>query len=67
MDVSVTPLTAIIVTAISSVVSTWILSFFMVVDNILGWIIFVVSLMIGIFINYLVEKNGKNETPSGGM
>lgn len=67
MDVSVTPLTAIIVTAILSVVSTWILSFFVVVDAILGWTIFVISLMIGIFINYLVEKNGKNEPPSGGM
>jgi hypothetical protein len=62
MNVSVTPLTAIIVTAILSLVSTWILSFFMVVDNILGWIIFVISLMIGIFINYLVEKND----PGGG-
>jgi len=67
MIVSITPLTAIVVTAILFVISNWILSFFMTVDNTIAWMIFIPSLMIGIFINYLVEKNDDDDYSDGGM
>ena len=67
MTVSITPLTAIIVTSILWIISNWILSFFMNVDNTIAWMIFIPSLMIGIFINYLVEKNDDDDYSGGGM
>ena len=67
MAVSTTLLIAIVVTILLWYLSTWILSFFVIVDNVLGWIILVVSLMIGIFVNCLVEKYGVGGGNGGGM
>ena len=67
MTVSITPLTAIIVTSILWIISNWILSFFMTVDNVIAWMLFIPSLVIGIIINYLVEKNDNDDCSGGGM
>jgi len=67
MTVSITPLTAIIVTSILWIVSNWILSFFMTVDNVIAWMLFIPSLVIGVIINYLVEKNDDDDCSGGGM
>ena len=67
MTVSITPLTAIIVMSILWLISNWILSFFMTVDNVIAWMLFVPSLVIGVIINYLVEKNDNDDCSGGGM
>jgi len=67
MTVSITPLTAIIVMSILWLISNWILSFFMTVDNVIAWMLFVPSLVIGVIINYLVEKNDNDDYSGGGM
>jgi len=67
MTISVTPITAIVVMSILWLISNWILSFFMIVDNTIAWMLFIPSLVIGIIINYLVAKNDNDDYSGGGM
>ena len=64
MTVSITPMTAVVVTIILWTLSNWIMSWFMIADNTIAGISLIISLAIGIFINYWVAKN---DVGGGGM